>query len=144
MQILFRVAALITALALTGCGTTPTPMADAKAVPSSRVLAKLATKTQTPAILTVVRDSGLQGIEHVFELWVNGVKLAELRAGEFLSTPVDPGTTFLEIRMFNVTGSVAPVQVETIFDSDKRYLYRAGIDGQVRLHLRRDLTLSSK
>jgi hypothetical protein len=119
-------------------------MAEAKPVPSSRVLTKLATKTQTPAILTVVRDSGLQGIEHVFEMWVNGVHLADLRTGEFFTTPVDAGATFVEIRMFNVIGSVAPVQVETIFESNKKYVYRAGLDGQVKLHLRRDIALSNQ
>jgi hypothetical protein len=142
MHVSPRIAILLAVVALTACGTTPTPMAEAKPVPLSRVLTKMATKSATPATLTVVRDSGLQGIEHVFELWVNGVKLAELRAGESHTTPVDPGATFIEIRMFNVLGSVAPVQVETVFDTSKTYVYRAGIDGQVKLHLRRDLSLS--
>jgi len=142
MQVTRRAAALLAVAVLSGCGTTPTLMSEAKPVPPDRILAKLSAKSGTPATLTVVRDSGLQGIEHVFELWVNGHQIASLRAGEFHSIPVDPGSAFIEIRMFNITGTVAPVQVETVFEPGKRYVYRAGIDGQVKLHLRRDLELS--
>jgi hypothetical protein len=82
------------------------------------------------------------GIEHVFEFWINGLQVAELRSGEKTTLTVDPGSVILEIRMFNVLGKVAPAQVETTFLQGRNYVYRAGIDDTPRLHLTRDTELS--
>lgn len=135
---------LILSCSLLACGTTPTPISDAKAVPSSRVHRALTTISSNPAKLVVIRDVGLQGIEHVFELWINGIFLVEMKAGESYTLPIDPGSIFIETRMFNVLGTVSPVQVETVLVGGNSYFYRAGIDGQLKLHLLRDHTLSNK
>jgi hypothetical protein len=128
--------------ALSGCGTSPTLITQAIEVPKERVFAKVPVSTSTPASLTIIRDTGLQGIEHVFEFWVNGLQLAELKAGEKLTMSIEPGAVILEIRMFNVLGKIAPAQVETIFVPGRIYVYRAGIDDTPRLHLTRDVDLS--
>ncbi|WKZ16987.1 MAG: hypothetical protein QY317_06655 [Candidatus Jettenia caeni] len=120
---------LTLAFVLLGCGTVPTPMSKVKQVPQSRVRAALPSASKSPARITVIRDSGFQGIEHVFELRINGTLVAELRPKEAFAFDVDPGLVFLEIRMFNIIGKVAPVQVETTVEPNKRYFYRAGIDG---------------
>lgn len=132
----------VVAFALCGCGTTPTPMNEATEVPKERVFTKATVSSQFPATLTLVRDTGLQGIEHVFEFWVNGLQLAELRAGERLTTLIEPGAVILEIRMFNVLGKIAPAQVETTFAPGRSYVYRAGVDDTPRLHLSRDVELT--
>jgi hypothetical protein len=132
----------VVTLVLYGCGTTPTPMTQATAVPKERVFAKTPVSSQYPATLTLVRDTGLQGIEHVFEFWVNGLQLADLRAGEKLITLVEPGAVILEVRIFNILGKIAPAQIETTFAPGKSYVYRAGVDDTPRLHLSRDVELS--
>lgn len=132
----------VTVFALVGCGTTATPITQAIEVPPDRVMAKASVSSSNPAMLTLVRDTGLHGAEHVFEFWVNGQQIAELKAGEKLTTAVEPGPVFLEIRMFNILGKIAPAQVETTFLPGATYVYRAGLDAAPSLHLARDLGLS--
>ena len=126
---------------LAGCTTTPTEISEASTPPANRVLASLPVTSAAPSYLTVIRDSGLHGAEHVFEISVNGTLLVELRQGEKFSTPVNPGTVFIEAQMHNILGSVPPVQVETIFAPGKTYVYRVGLD-ELTLRLLRDLKLS--
>ncbi len=78
----------------------------------------------------------------MFEFWLNGQQLADLKAGEKLTTLVEPGAIIIEIRMFNVLGKIAPAQVETILAPGRSYVYRAGLDDTPRLHLTRDVGLS--
>ena len=136
------IAALIICLAATACGTSPTPIAKATDVPNDRIFARQQVSSSTPATLTLIRDTGLHGAEHVFEFWVNGQHLVELKAGEKFTTPINPGSVILEIRMFNVFGKIAPAQVETVFGPGRAYVYRAGLDDTPRLHLARDMDLS--
>jgi len=130
------------ALLLSGCGTTPTPIGQATVVPTERVALKPVVSSSNPATVTLIRDTGLQGVEHVFEFWINGQQIVELEAGEKFALPIEPGSVILEVRMFNVLGKIAPAQVETIFAPGGSYVYRAGIDSTLRLHLTRDVQLS--
>ena len=127
---------------LSGCGTSPTPLYQAINVPSNRVYEKPPVQSSTPSSLTLIRDSGLMGIEHVFEFRVNGVLVTELESGEKLTIPVDPGTVIIEVRMFNVLGKIAPAQIETNFAAGRNYVYRAGLDDTPHLFLTRDTDLS--
>ncbi|MEI6336597.1 MAG: hypothetical protein WCS87_18730 [Methylococcaceae bacterium] len=129
-------------LALSGCRTIPTSINQATNVPKDRIFAKMQVLSQSPSSLTLIRDTGLLGAEHVFEFWVNGLLVAELNSGDKFTTPVEPGTVIIEVRMFNVLGKLAPAQVETVLASGRIYVYRAGIDDTPRLHLARDLDLS--
>jgi hypothetical protein len=127
---------------LAGCNTTPTPMAEAREVPKDRVLTSLNVRSERPARLSLIRDQGFQGIEHAVELWINGVQLARLRAGEIYQTSIDPGSVLIEVRMFNYSERIIPAQVEATLSPGQNYVYRAGLDGSLRMHLIRDLELS--
>ncbi len=127
---------------MSGCATTPTPINEATIVPQDRVFTSPKVLSAPPAYFTIIRDSGLGGAEHYFEIWVNGILLVKLNAGEKYTTPIDPSAVIIELRMFNVIQTITPVQVETIFGAGKTYVYRAGIDGNLMLHLHRDLGLS--
>jgi hypothetical protein len=126
---------------LIGCGTSPTSLADAKLPPAERVYVATFAKTTNPAKLTVIRDAGLHGAEHVFQIFVNGTRAADLRQGEKLTFPVDSGQVFIEARMNNILGRVPPVQVETVFVGGKEYFYRVGLD-ELTLRLLRDIELT--
>lgn len=98
-------------------------------------------KSKSPAKLTVIRDAGLHGAEHVFQIFINGTRAADLRQGEKLSFPIDSGQVFIEARMNNILGRVPPVQVETVLVDGKEYFYRVGLD-ELTLRLLRDIELT--
>lgn len=98
-------------------------------------------KSKSPAKLTVIRDAGLHGAEHVFQIFMNGTRAADLRQGEKLSFPIDSGQVFIEARMNNILGRVPPVQVETVLVDGKEYFYRVGLD-ELTLRLLRDIELT--
>lgn len=129
--------------AVSGCGTSPTPLANATLADQGRVYSKSVAVTKSTATVTVIRDSGLHGAEHVFEIFANGVHSADLRQGEKISIAVDAGSVFIEARMHNVLGKVPPVQVETVLIEGGEYFYRVGLD-ELTLRLQRDLALSKK
>jgi hypothetical protein len=126
---------------LTGCGTTPTAISEAKPIAAERVFVSSLVSTASPATLTVIRDSGLHGAEHVFEIHVNAKHVASLRQGEKFNLPLNAGQTFIEARMHNILGKVPPVQVETNFVAGKEYFYRVGLD-ELNLRLLRDVALT--
>jgi hypothetical protein len=129
------------AFVVSGCGTSPTLLADAKAPPTERVYISSLAKSKNPAKLTVIRDAGLHGAEHVFQIHINGTRAADLRQGEKWSVSIDPGQVFIEARMNNILGRVPPVQVETVFVDGKEYFYRVGLD-ELTLRLLRDIELT--
>lgn len=125
-----------------GCGTTPTPIAEAQVVPKERIVNPLIVSSEVPARLSVVRDRAGQPFEHPVELWVNGIEVVRLNAGEIFQTSIDPGPVILEVRMFNFSERIFPAQVETTLSPGKYYVYRAGLDTALRMHLIRDVDLS--
>lgn len=127
---------------VSGCTTTPTPIAEARIVPKERILSSVMVSSEKPAQLSLIRDQGFQGFEHAVELWINGVEIAKLKTGEIFQTSIDPGPVLLELRMFNYSERIIPAQVETTLLTGKSYVYRAGLDGSLRMHLIRDLELS--
>lgn len=136
------VSMLFAACLAAGCGTSPTPLHEAREVPPARVFERPIVKSTNPAKVTIVRDQGLHGAEHVFTILVNGRQVAELRQGEKVTVSADPGTVFIEARMFNITGRVPPVQVETTVQEGKTYTYRVGLD-ELTLRMLRDLSASN-
>jgi hypothetical protein len=80
----------------------------------------------------------------VFSIYLNGQHLSDLRQAERFMTRVQSGPALLELRMYNLSQTVTPVQVETSFDAGKRYVYRAGLDANLMLHLHKDLALTDK
>lgn len=129
------------AFLMSGCGTSPTLLADAKSTPAERVYASSFARSNNPAKLTVIRDAGLHGAEHVFQIFINGTHAADLRQGEKLSFSIDSGQVFIEARMNNILGRAPPVQVETVFVDGKEYFYRVGLD-ELTLRLLRDVELT--
>jgi hypothetical protein len=130
-------------MSLSGCGTTPTAVADAKQISADRFFGAPPVTSTKPAKLIVIRDSGLHGIEHVIELRLNGKHIADMRVEEKVSVAVDPGPVFLDVEMFNVLGKIVPAQVETVFAPSGEYYYRVGItEGSLRLT--RDLALTDR
>lgn len=104
------------------------PMHEAREAPPSRVFDHPVVKSSKPAQITIVRDQGLHGAEHVFTILFNGDRIAALRQGEKVTVSAGPGTVFIEARMFNIGGKVPPVQVETTVPEGRSYVYRVGLD----------------
>lgn len=133
---------LFVACLTAGCGTSPTPLHEAREVPPARVFERPVVKSTNPAQVMIVRDKGLHGAEHVFTIFVNGRQTAELRQGEKVTISADPGTVFIEARMANIINRVPPVQVETVLQEGKTYTYRVGLD-EATLRMLRDLSASN-
>lgn len=126
-----------------GCGTSPTAVNEATVPAPDRIYVQSLAKFQSNSTLTLIRDTGLHGAEHVFSIYVNNTHVVDLRQGEKFSLPVDSAQVFIEARMFNVLGKIPPVQVETVFTPKKEYVYRVGLDEGI-LRLSRDLALTDK
>lgn len=133
-----RIGLLVLVFLVSGCSTIEMSPNDAQLIPQERVIFELSTTSDAPATLIFVRGRGLTGIEHVFQISINGQHLANLRTGEKYVTKIDPGSVILELEMFNVLGKIAPDQVETILKENETYVYQTTIDGNLNLTLRRD------
>lgn len=133
-----RMGILVLVFLVSGCSTVEMDPNDAQLIPQSRIISELSTTSDTPATLIFVRGRGLTSIEHVFQIFINGQHLANLRTGEKYVTNIDPGSAILELKQFNVMGRIAPAQVETILEENETYVYQATIDGNLNLTLRRD------
>lgn len=87
--------ALLLALLVSGCATTPVPMSAAKQVPTDRLLAfQVATDDKT-AIVTVIRDEGFIGSGCYYAVHINGVIAARLDVAEHARFYLEPGEILL-------------------------------------------------
>lgn len=82
---------IVTALLLVGCATTPIPSAQAKPVPSDRLLAFQEKKAETTSTLVVTRDVGFLGSGCYIEFSINGIMVANVDVGETAHFFVTPG-----------------------------------------------------
>lgn len=87
---------IITALLLVGCATTPIPSAQAKPVPSDRLLAYQEKKAETTSTLVVTRDVGLTGGGCYIGFSINGVLAGTFDTGETSKFFVQPGELVLK------------------------------------------------
>lgn len=128
---------------ISGCGTSPTQVNQSKPIPDERIFYTPSSVLNAVEFI-VIRDSGLHGAEHYHQIWINGSLAAKLNASEIYKTKVEPGEIVLELRMFNVLGKIHPVQIETNFRPNRKYVYRSGLDDSPSLHFTRDMNLSTK
>lgn len=74
--------ALIAAMALAGCATSPVPIEQAQIAPQNKLLAYQNKSAVNNSTIIVVRDSGLFGVGCALAVYVDGKKSAFLDAGE--------------------------------------------------------------
>ncbi len=87
--------ALLLALLLGGCATTPVPISKAKQAPPDRVLAFQISGGDKTATVTVIRDEGYTGSACYFAVYINQVLAARLDVAEFAQFYVEPGEILL-------------------------------------------------
>lgn len=88
--------AIVVALAVAGCATTPTPISKATEVPASRIFAVPSTGATGTA--TFVRDTGFQASGCLFALTIDGTRAALIDKGERATLRVPPGARIAEAR----------------------------------------------
>lgn len=82
---------IVTILLLSGCATTPIPSAQAKPVPSDRLLAYQEKKAETTSTLVVTRDVGFAGSACLAAVEINQITVARLDVGETARFFLSPG-----------------------------------------------------
>src|SRR4051794_6789733 len=98
---------------IAGCATEPTPLDSAREIGAERIFVPPLPPSSSTSELVIIRDTGLYGAEHVFSIYLNGQHLSDLRQAERFMTRVQSGPALLELRMYNLSQTVTPVQVET-------------------------------
>ena len=80
-------------LLLSGCMTTTTPLraSEAKAAPTTRLLAYQTKSPSASGTLVVTRDTGFMGGGCFYAVWINGILSARLDVGERSEFYVQPG-----------------------------------------------------
>jgi hypothetical protein len=97
-----RSVALLCAVVLVGCATTSTPLGEAT---QGTVLAGAMTKPTPGAVpVTVRRDQGMMGAACSQRVAVNGVAVADLRSGQWVTFYVQPGRHILGARPNGLCG----------------------------------------
>jgi len=80
---IMRFFAVIVALSLTACATSPITINQASQVPSSRILApQLVSQTKYTGSLIIKRDSGFMGSACIIRVFVGAVPVADLAPSE--------------------------------------------------------------
>jgi len=90
-------------LLLAGCATAPVPTDRAKAVPDSRIFLRT-TQSPATALVIVKRDSGLLGAACGVNLYVDGVREAELNASEKIELYLPLGERILSVKAGGICG----------------------------------------
>lgn len=116
------------AIALAGCATTPTPIADARPVPAERIYVTNQLPAQGNAHATFVRDSGMFGGALSLHVYVDGTKLASLDPGESTDLVIAPGERILGVMPTNFLGAASLKSIEQNLKPNQRYFYRLLID----------------
>lgn len=87
--------ALLLALLLAACESTPVPKSEAKQTPPDRVLAFQTPKGEKTGILTVIRDDGFPVSGCNIALYINQILAARFEAAEYAQFYVESGEILL-------------------------------------------------
>ena len=135
--------ALLLALLVSGCATTPVSMSAAKQVPTDRLLAfQVATGDKT-ATVTVIRDEGFIGSGCYYAVHINGVIAARLDVAEFARFYVEPGEILFRAGRDPQGAGLCDVQLdnwtqrETLLKPGEQKYFRLSIDANGKLDIQR-------
>lgn len=117
-----------TALVLTACATTPTPLTEAKATPSDRIYIQPFVG-QPAATAIFIRDKGFAGSGVYQHLSVNGKKAASIDVGEKATLKLAVGEYVFGIMPTDPFGTHAEFAIDQRLERDRVYTYRILTDG---------------
>jgi len=90
---------LMSAVVVTACANTPTPISKAVPAPSDRVMAYQGPVAQPAGTIVVTRDSGhAAGAACLFAVWINGTLAARLDIGETSRFSVPAGDVLFRVQ----------------------------------------------
>lgn len=124
-----RLAILATLLLVSACATAPTPLGEAKSVPSDRIYAKVTPPALSSARVIFIRDQGFAGggvYQHVF---INGQRAASIDVGEQLELFLEPGEYIFGVQPTDPFGTHTLYSIDQQLQSGRHYYYRLLIDG---------------
>lgn len=128
-------ACFVSAVLLTGCATTPTPIAQAKKAPAARLLAFQEKSDTANATLVLTRDEGFIGGGCYLAFWINGVLAARLDVAETAAFHLEPGEHLLKASpdpegkgLCSAGADSFWTQRETILRQKERKLFRLSLD----------------
>ncbi|MHB1175994.1 MAG: hypothetical protein ACYCZJ_12810 [Sulfuriferula sp.] len=130
-------------LLLAGCATTPTPLAEAKQAPQSRILAYQEKKAETTSTLVVTRDAGFLGGGCYYGLSINGILAARLDVGETSRFYLSPGEILLRVGRdplgngLCAAGQDEWTQRETVLKQHEMKFFRLSIDANGKTDIQR-------
>ena len=133
---------------VTGCATTPIPLAQAKQAPADRVLAFQDRHGDNTSSLTVVRDEGFLGSGCFYAVHVNSTLAARLDVAESARFFVTPGETLLRVGRDPMGRGLCSVnqenwtQRETILKQGEHKVFRLSIDPNGKLDVQRTDTFT--
>lgn len=108
-----RLCLLAAALLVAACGTTPVPSSAAKPIPIGRVYSQQFTQPEEGhALLVVTRDKGWKALACVARLYVDGLLVADLRAGEQIRLYVEEGPHLVGVSGERCLGGASQASVE--------------------------------
>ena len=115
-----RIIVFIAAIFLSACATQPIPIADAVAVPTSRVYLPAATGVTYQ--IRIVRDVGRQGSACPTRIYLDGKSAGDIQPGEVLTLTVPAGR-----RLLGSSPSPDGGRLCTAFDSVSRYRHEVEV-----------------
>lgn len=115
--------AMLLALSLAACATTPLTIKQASIVPASRVLApQWLTRTSSSGSLIVKRDSGFMGSACTIRVFLDAAPVADLAAGEMVELFVSLGEHNVVASSNGICGGGTPEAVVVIMPERQRIL----------------------
>src|SRR5262245_25469150 len=117
---------LIAAAALSGCTTVP--VASTTATPATAIID---TGVMTPrpgtAVVVITRDKGMKGSACMFDVYLDGGRIASLKVAEQLTFYPAPGTHIIGVQAQQQLCGGGVSQIEATLAADQRKLYRVGM-----------------
>jgi hypothetical protein len=127
--------AVIMALSLAACATTPTTIQQASNVPSSRILAaQWVSQAPYTGSLVIKRDSGFMGSACTIRVFLDGVPVADLAPAEKVEIFVPMGEHIVGVTSNGICGGgVAETAVVIALERQKILRIASGQSGDIYL-----------
>lgn len=126
MRLMMRASILVGGLVLQACSTTPISSSEATPVPSERRFVEPVQGCDTCGTVALTRDAGFMGAACSVTAHFDGRKIAELKPGESVSFPAQPGQHVLEAEPGFCAGN--RVGTTVLVESRRKFTYRIGRD----------------
>lgn len=140
---MYKLLAMISLLAVTGCATTPVPFAAAKQAPAERLLAFQAKPANPSGTLYVTRDAGFLGGGCYYAVSINGTTAARLDVGEKSAFFVSPGEILIRAgrdpqgKALCALGQDDWTQRDTLIRENETKYFRLSIDANGKTDIQR-------